>query len=86
MHRLISNYSGNYQQHSVASELLQKNWLQVNVEPLSKNELIHIVQVKVSIINSSNNRCSNQCHCFNKKFVTRTNYSITKLLCKQVNK
>lgn len=51
--RFISSISGYFQQNSLTSELLRRHWVQLNVEPLTKQELIQLIQIKVSSANYS---------------------------------
>jgi len=49
-YRLMSGASGSYKQRSNACELLEKHWTQVNMEPMSRKELEHVVQVKFPVL------------------------------------
>ncbi|KAF6211669.1 hypothetical protein GE061_012182 [Apolygus lucorum] len=49
-HRLLAGGLGFHRKQTTATELLEKHWLQVNVEPLSTEELIHIIQVKFPLL------------------------------------
>lgn len=45
--RVITTINGYYQKQNIATDLLAKHFIQVNVEPLSKNELIEVIEIKV---------------------------------------
>ncbi|XP_054261518.1 midasin-like isoform X2 [Macrosteles quadrilineatus] len=49
-YRLLSGATGLYKQRSNACELLEKHWVQVNMEPLSREELQYIIQVKFPVL------------------------------------
>lgn len=48
--RYISSISGYFQQNSLTTELLRRHWVQLNVEPLTEEELIELIGIKVSNI------------------------------------
>lgn len=48
--RVITTVSGFYHKHNIAADLLGKHYIQINVEPLSKNELIEVVEIKVKLL------------------------------------
>lgn len=49
--RVITTYRGGYHhKQNIATDLLGKHYIQVNVEPLNKNELIEIIETKVNLI------------------------------------
>ena len=50
--RLIPTVSGLHWQRSGATSLLEKHWLCVNMEPLSKDELVTIVQTLFPVLNT----------------------------------
>ncbi|XP_015604930.1 midasin [Cephus cinctus] len=50
--RLITSASGVHRQPSGASNLLEKNWLRVNMEPLSRDELVTVVQTLFPVLNT----------------------------------
>lgn len=45
--RVVSTSSGYYNKQNIATDLLAKHYIQVNVEPLSKEELIEVIEIKV---------------------------------------
>jgi midasin (ATPase involved in ribosome maturation) len=45
--RVVSTTSGYYSKQNIATDLLGKHYIQVNVEPLSKEELIKVIEIKV---------------------------------------
>lgn len=45
--RVITTTNGYYQKQNIATDLLAKHFIQVNVEPLSKSELIEVIEIKV---------------------------------------
>lgn len=45
--RVITTSSGFYHKQNIAADLLGKHYIQINVEPLSKNELIEVIEIKV---------------------------------------
>lgn len=47
--RIITTTSGYYQKQNIAVDLLGKHFIQINVEPLNKNELIEVIEIKVII-------------------------------------
>lgn len=47
--RFVSSVSGYFQQTSATTELLRKYWVQLNMEPLSKEELEQLIVAKVSL-------------------------------------
>lgn len=47
--RIITTTSGYYQKQNIAIDLLGKHFIQINVEPLNKNELIEVIEIKVII-------------------------------------
>ncbi|XP_046422100.1 midasin [Neodiprion fabricii] len=50
--RLITTSTGVCKQSSGASNLLEKNWQQINVEPLSKTELVTIIQTLFPVLST----------------------------------
>ncbi|XP_050541449.1 midasin [Daktulosphaira vitifoliae] len=47
---LATACGGSHQKHNIATDLLEKHSVQVNVEPLTKNELIEVVETKFPIL------------------------------------
>lgn len=47
--RVIATTTGYYYKQNIATDLLGKHYIQVNVEPLSKDELIEVIETKVNI-------------------------------------
>lgn len=45
--RVITTTSGYYHKQNIATDLLGKHYIQINVEPLSKSELIEVTELKV---------------------------------------
>lgn len=45
--RAIPTTSGYYYKQNTATDLLEKHYIKINVEPLSKNELIEVIEIKV---------------------------------------
>lgn len=48
--RVIVTTSGYYHKQNTATDLLEKHYIQINVEPLSKSELIEVIEIKVQSI------------------------------------
>lgn len=48
--RVISTTSGYYHKQNIVTDLLGKHYIQVNIEPLSKNELIEVIEIKVNLL------------------------------------
>lgn len=46
--RVITTNSGYYHKQNIATDLLGKHYIQINVEPLSKNELVEVIEIKVN--------------------------------------
>lgn len=46
--RVITTTSGYYHKQNIATDLLGKHYIQINVEPLSKTELIEVIEIKVN--------------------------------------
>ncbi|XP_046665626.1 midasin-like [Homalodisca vitripennis] len=49
-YRLMSSASGLYKKRSNVCELLEKHWMLVNMEHLTCDELVHIIQVKFPVL------------------------------------
>lgn len=47
---IINTISGYHNKQNIATDLLGKHYIQVNVEPLIKSELIEVVEIKVILI------------------------------------
>lgn len=45
--RIITTTSGYYHKQNTATDLLGKHYIQINIEPLSKSELIEVIKLKV---------------------------------------
>ncbi|XP_060859886.1 midasin [Metopolophium dirhodum] len=48
--RVITTTSGYYHKQNIATDLLGKHYIQINVEPLSKNELIEVIEIKFPLL------------------------------------
>ncbi|XP_025407976.1 midasin-like [Sipha flava] len=48
--RVVSTTSGYYSKQNIATDLLGKHYIQVNVEPLSKEELIKVIEIKFPVL------------------------------------
>ncbi|KDR17835.1 Midasin, partial [Zootermopsis nevadensis] len=48
--RLLPNLSGFHIQHFVSAAFLEKHWVQINIEPLSRQELIEIVETMFPLL------------------------------------
>ncbi|KAE9533494.1 hypothetical protein AGLY_009132 [Aphis glycines] len=48
--RVITTNSGYYHKQNIATDLLGKHYIQINVEPLSKNELVEVIEIKFPIL------------------------------------
>ena len=48
--RLLPSLSGFHSQLLGATSFLEKHWVQINVEPLSRQELLELVEVMVCVI------------------------------------
>lgn len=46
--RVVTTAGGYYHKQNIATDLLGKHYIQVNVEPLSKKELIEVIEIKVN--------------------------------------
>lgn len=46
--RVVATSSGYYNKQNIATDLLGKHYIQVNIEPLSKEELIEVIEIKVN--------------------------------------
>lgn len=44
---IATTNNGYYHKQNTATDLLEKHYFQINVEPLSKNELIEVIKIKV---------------------------------------
>lgn len=49
--RLLPSLSGFHSQALGTTDFLEKHWVQINVEPLSRQELVQIVDTKVCSLN-----------------------------------
>lgn len=47
--RVITNSNGYYYKQNIATDLLSKHYIQVNIEALNRDELIQVIQIKVII-------------------------------------
>lgn len=48
--RVLTTTSGYYHKQNIATDLLGKHYVQVNIEPLSKSELIEVIAFKVNYL------------------------------------
>jgi len=48
--RLLPSLSGFHSQLLGATSFLEKHWVQINIEPLSRQELLELVEVMVCVI------------------------------------
>lgn len=48
--RVTTTTSGYYHKQNIATDLLGKHFIQVNIEPLNRNELIEVIETKVSLL------------------------------------
>lgn len=46
--RVVATTNGYYNKQNIATDLLGKHYIQVNVDPLSKEELIEVIEIKVN--------------------------------------
>ncbi|XP_075233650.1 midasin [Lycorma delicatula] len=51
-YRSVTTSAGEYKKQTTATELLNKLWLQITIEPLSEDELVTIVQRKFPVLNT----------------------------------
>ncbi|VVC30846.1 ATPase, dynein-related, AAA domain,von Willebrand factor, type A,AAA+ ATPase domain,P-loop [Cinara cedri] len=48
--RVITTTSGYYHKQNTATDLLEKHYIQINIEPLNKNELIEVIEIKFPVL------------------------------------
>ncbi|XP_065212438.1 midasin [Planococcus citri] len=57
--RFISSISGYFQQNSSTTEILRRHWMQLNVEPLTQEELIQLIEIKFPVLKTIASRMVN---------------------------